>query len=74
MDYIIASENQTGNTASKEYLHMQPGDVPHTEADVTDLAEDLGYKPGTLVEEGIERFIGWCGSFFDVKIDLKEGL
>ena len=39
---------------------MQPvpitSGMPRTEADVTDLVEDLGYKPDTLVRVGIERF------------------
>lgn len=43
---------------------MQPGDVPRTEADVTDLAENLGYKPNTPVQKGIERFIEWYKQYF----------
>jgi nucleoside-diphosphate-sugar epimerase len=43
---------------------MQPGDVPRTEADVTDLVENLGYKPDTPVQNGIEKFIKWYKSYF----------
>jgi len=43
---------------------MQPGDVPRTEADVTDLVEDLGYKPDTPVKVGIEKFIEWYRAYF----------
>ncbi len=64
MDYIAAIESILGKTAKKEFLPMQPGDVPKTEADVTDLAEDLGYKPDTPVQKGIERFIEWYKSYF----------
>ncbi len=39
-------------------LPMQPGDVPKTQADVTDLVENLGYKPNTPVQKGIEKLIG----------------
>jgi hypothetical protein len=65
MDYIAAIESILGKTAKKEFLPMQPGDVPKTEADVTDLAEDLGYKPDTPVQKGIERFIEWYKSYFE---------
>ncbi|MGM0503948.1 MAG: NAD-dependent epimerase [Bacteroidota bacterium] len=64
MEYIAAIETTLGKTAQKEYLPMQPGDVPRTEADVTDLVENLGYKPGTPVKAGIEKFIKWYKSYF----------
>ncbi len=59
MDFIRAIEKHLGKEAKKEFLPMQPGDVPRTEADVTDLVRDMGYKPSTTVEEGIGRFIEW---------------
>ena len=59
MDYIAAIESALGKTAKKEYLPMQPGDVPRTEADVTNLMEELNYKPDTPVQKGIEKFIEW---------------
>jgi len=43
---------------------MQPGDVPRTEADVTDLVKDLGYKPDTPVQKGIEKFTEWYNAYF----------
>jgi len=46
---------------------MQPGDVPKTEADVTDLVKNLGYKPDTPVQKGIERFIEWYKSYFKIQ-------
>jgi UDP-glucuronate 4-epimerase len=73
MEYIAAIETTLGKTAQKEFLSgellltglpMQPGDVPRTEADVTDLMEDLHYKPDTPVKEGIEKFIEWYKSYF----------
>jgi len=64
MDYIGAIENHLGKTAEKIYLPMQPGDVPRTEADVTDLAEDMGYKPDTPVEVGIGRFLEWYEGYY----------
>jgi len=59
MEYISAIEQALGKTAIKEYMPMQPGDVTRTEADVTDLAEDIGYKPATPVMKGVESFVEW---------------
>jgi UDP-glucuronate 4-epimerase len=67
MEYIKAIEDSLGKTAQKEFLPMQPGDVPRTEADVTDLVENLGYKPDTPVQKGIESFIEWYKSYFDIQ-------
>ena len=47
-------------------LPIQPGDVPATYADVTDLIEDLGYKPATPIEEGINNFVKWYREFYNV--------
>jgi UDP-glucuronate 4-epimerase len=69
MEYIDAIETALGKTAQKEFLPMQPGDVPRTEADVTDLVENLGYKPNTPVQKGIERFIEWYKQYFFVGDD-----
>jgi UDP-glucuronate 4-epimerase len=64
MEYIGAIEQFLGKTAQKDFLPMQPGDVPKTEADVTDLVEELGYKPDTPVQKGIERFVAWYKTYF----------
>lgn len=67
MEYIGSLEKKLNKEAVKEYLPMQPGDVPKTEASVTDLMEDLGYKPSTPIEKGIESFIDWYKLYFEVK-------
>ncbi|NTW53979.1 MAG: NAD-dependent epimerase [Chlorobaculum sp.] len=66
MDYIGAVEKALGKTIEKNLLPMQPGDVPSTYADVSDLVNDLGYKPETTVQEGVDRFITWYREFFNV--------
>lgn len=66
MDYIGAIEMALGKTARKEFLPIQPGDVPRTEADVHDLIEDLGYKPDTPVQEGVARFIAWFKKYYEL--------
>ena len=50
---------------------MQPGDVPKTEANVTDLIADLGYKPDTPITSGIDKFIDWYNSYFKI-LKLKD--
>ena len=64
MDYIGAIEHELGRTAEKEFLPMQPGDVPDTYADVDQLIQDVNYKPETTVQEGIKRFITWYLNYY----------
>jgi len=66
IDFIEAIEKAIGKTAKKNMLPIQPGDVPATYADVTDLVEDLGYKPATPIQEGIEKFVKWYRDFYNV--------
>ncbi|MDI6832581.1 MAG: NAD-dependent epimerase [Bacteroidales bacterium] len=66
LDYIEAIENELGKKAIKEFLPMQPGDVPYTEADVSDLVRDFGYKPSTKVQDGIKEFIKWYKNFYNI--------
>ena len=66
MDFIEALEEKIGKKAKKNMLPIQPGDVPSTYADVTDLIEDLGYKPQTSIKEGISNFVDWYREFFRV--------
>ena len=64
MDYIKAIEKALGMEAEKEFLPLQPGDVPDTYADVTDLVEEFGYKPSMTIEEGIGNFVNWYKEYF----------
>ena len=66
MDFIEAIEETLGKKAKKNMLPMQPGDVPSTWADTTDLEKDLGYKPYTPVKEGIAKFIEWYRGFYNI--------
>lgn len=68
LDYISAIETHLGKIAKKIYLPMQPGDVPRTEADVTDLIEAMGYKPDTPVGVGIGRFVDWYEKYYGIKL------
>lgn len=65
MDYIEALEKSLGKTAKKEFLPLQPGDVPDTYADVKDLVEQFDYKRSTTIEEGITNFISWYKEYHE---------
>ena len=62
--FIELIEENLGLEAKLEHLPMQPGDVPDTSADVEALQRDVGYRPSTPVEVGIERFVQWYRSFY----------
>lgn len=64
LDFIGALEDAIGKKAVKNLLPMQPGDVPDTYADVSDLAEDFDYRPETPVKMGIVKFIEWYKGFY----------
>jgi UDP-glucuronate 4-epimerase len=66
LDFIEAIENAVGRKAVKNFMPLQPGDVPHTYADVEALVEDVGYRPDTPVETGINRFVEWYRSYYGV--------
>jgi UDP-glucuronate 4-epimerase len=63
--YIEVLEECLGRKAEKNFLPMQPGDVPATYADVDDLVNDFQYKPGTTLEYGIGKFVEWYRSYFN---------
>lgn len=53
--------------AHKELVPMQPGDVPVTYADTTPLEEDFGYRPDTLLRDGLRAFAEWYQGYYGVK-------
>lgn len=66
LKYIEILENCIGKKAIKNFLPMQPGDVPDTYANVDALIADVGYKPNTKIEIGIENFIRWYRDYYKV--------
>ncbi len=62
--FIEEIEKALGKTAEKNYMDMQPGDVPATYADVDDLMNDVGFKPATPLAEGIGKFIAWYRDYY----------
>lgn len=66
MRYIEVLEQELGKDAEKEFLPMQPGDVPATSADIDALSDAVGYRPATPVETGIKNFVAWYRDFYQV--------
>ncbi|RJF71958.1 NAD-dependent epimerase [Deinococcus cavernae] len=61
---IEVLEEKIGRRAIREMLPMQDGDVPATYADVEDLTRDVGFRPGTRIEDGISRFVDWYRDYY----------
>ena len=66
IDFIEAIEEATGVKANKQLLPMQPGDVPDTFADVSELVNFTGYKPDTPLKQGVARFVEWYRAYYNV--------
>ena len=66
MDYIEAVESALGISAEKQFLPMQPGDVPATAANTSALEAWTGFKPNTPVRDGVARFVAWYREFYGV--------
>ena len=69
LDFITVLERELGVEAVKNFLPLQPGDVPETYADVADLETCTGYRPKTTVEEGIKNFINWYRDYYRLSVD-----
>jgi UDP-glucuronate 4-epimerase len=65
-DFIAMLEKTIGREAKKNFLPMQPGDVPATFADVSDLSADVGFAPSTPLEVGLGRFVNWYRDYYRV--------
>lgn len=64
MRYIEVLEDCLGKKVEKNLLPLQPGDVPDTYADASDLMDDVDYKPETTIEVGIRKFVDWYLEFY----------
>jgi UDP-glucuronate 4-epimerase len=66
MHVVALLEKGLGREAQKVLLPMQPGDVPATFADVDDLAREIGFRPHTRIEDGVEKFVAWFRDYHRV--------
>jgi UDP-glucuronate 4-epimerase len=64
LDCIAALERALGRKATLDMQPMQPGDVPSTMADVSELEKAVGFRPRTSIEDGIARFVSWYRDFY----------
>ena len=64
MEYIKLIEKCLGKEAKKNYLPIQPGDVPITYADTSKLEDWIGFKPNTSLEKGIDSFVKWYKKYY----------
>jgi len=62
--YVAAIEDALGRKAEVELLPLQPGDVPNTFADVSELISLTGYRPQTSVRDGVAAFVAWYREFY----------
>jgi UDP-glucuronate 4-epimerase len=65
-EFIRQIEQALNKKAIKHYMDLQPGDVPATYADIDDLVADVGFKPATPLSVGIQEFIAWYKSYYQV--------
>ena len=66
MRYIELLEQSIGRKADIRLRPLQPGDVPDTAADISDLSTAIGYQPRTPVEQGVPNFVAWYRSYHGV--------
>ena len=66
--FIEIIEEKLGRKATKNFLPMQEGDVPEALADVDDLVKEIGFKPSTSIEIGVEKFVDWYLDYYNVKL------
>ncbi|QXN87181.1 NAD-dependent epimerase [Tetragenococcus halophilus] len=64
MEFVEAIENKLGKVAKKNYMDLQPGDVPETYANVDDLYRDIDFKPETTIQDGVNKFIDWYLEYY----------
>jgi len=64
LQIITILEDCLGKKAQKNYLPLQPGDVPATYADIDELMRDVEFKPSTPTQEGIRNFVEWYKHYY----------
>ena len=64
LEFIKTIEKNLNKKAKKNYLSLQPGDVPATFADISESTRDLKFLPKTEINDGIPRFIEWFKKYY----------
>jgi UDP-glucuronate 4-epimerase len=63
LEFVEILEKHLGVVAKKNFMPMQPGDVPRTWADTADLKKKINYKPRVSLDEGIKEFVAWYKNY-----------
>src|SRR5271170_749042 len=66
LEFIAVLERELGRTAQKQFLPLQPGDVPESFADIEASRRDLGFEPKTTIDVGLARFVQWYKQYYRV--------
>jgi UDP-glucuronate 4-epimerase len=64
LDFVEIIEERLGKKAVRNYMGMQPGDVPATWADASLLQDLTGYRPQTGIREGVAQFVDWFRDYY----------
>jgi|SRR5690625_3473322 len=73
MTFIGALEKALSNALGREvefnkvYEPIKPGDVPATYASTDLLQKEIGFKPETSIEEGLQKFADWYVDYYNMK-------
>ena len=62
--FIATLETLLGRAAIRDYLPMQPGDVPATYASIDRLEAAIGFAPRTSLADGLARFVSWYRDYY----------
>lgn len=65
-DFIAILENELDRKALRVNMPMQPGDVPATYADITEINRDYGFQPTTSLADGLKKFVAWYRDYNDL--------
>jgi UDP-glucuronate 4-epimerase len=68
LDFIKALENELHAKAQLNMLPLQPGDIPVTWADCSNLEKIAGYHPKTMIPEGIKHFVSWYRDYYNINL------
>lgn len=71
LSFIEVLEQCLGMKAKKNFLALQPGDVLATCADISNLAEAVGFQPQTSIEAGLARFVDWYRAYYQLTPQLS---
>lgn len=63
MRLVAVLEAACGRQAEIDFQPMQPGDVPETYADITEIRRDLGFAPTIPIDVGVPDFVAWLKAY-----------